>query len=299
MASDDMTVLGITETIYVGETLDGHNCEFEVRKELMKKHRIYVKRDGKVMCIQLSLRHMEAGSGWCEVIVAVISFKPLKNPLAHMPFTHVPIRHLTIPPFDEDASEIKNKVFKFSQCGGDEYYPLGKYKIYWDLFVKTPRYKDTRIVYVLTGEPCTGKTFLGNHSKGCVYETDVPKSIPDCIYADVVVLRNRSELTLEQVKEKIFQPAGIVVCTMTKNNTSVCKDARFVYVLTGESGIGKTYFASRLKDVEVYETDMSRSLPDCIKANVVVLGNRSKFTLEQVKEKISQPAEIVVCTMTK
>ena len=230
-----MTVMGITETIYVGEELDGQNLQFTTRKELMKKHRIYVKRRNSISCIMLSLLNTESYSGWCPATSAIIKLKYVE-PFAHMPFTHVPVKHLTIPNIGEDdlksenedrygnqGIEIKNKVFSFSEYGGDAYYPNGSYDINWNLFDKTPRYKDKRVVYVLTGESGIGKTYLANHLKGNeVYETDMATTLPECIYADVVVLGNRSAFTIEQVKEKIFQPADIVICTMTKLDDLRC-----------------------------------------------------------------------------
>ena len=207
-------VMGITETIYVGEKMSGHNCHFEVDKCLMTKHRIYVKKDGVVTCISLRVDDYESYSGWCVGTVARLECEPVE-PLAHMPFTHVPNQPLTIDAVDGDDDCIENVVFSYSADGGDKYYPAGSYDIHWDKFHTTPRYKEKRVVYVLTGESGIGKTYLANHLQDIdVYETDMDADLPECIYADVVVLGNRSRFTLDQVRARIFQPVEVVVCRL-------------------------------------------------------------------------------------
>lgn len=72
-------------------------------------------------------------------------------------------------------------------------------------------------------------------------------------------------------------------------------EKRPVYILHGPSGIGKSTLAFGLKkaDMTVYETDSVDELPEVITDQVIVLGNRSGFTVEDVKKRIFGDARII------
>ena len=83
-----------------------------------------------------------------------------------------------------------------------------------------------------------------------------------------------------RVNEELFNP------------TIRAKDKRLVWIFKGASGVGKSYLASKLEEVKVYETDSDSTLPDNIIADVVVLGNKYKHTVEKIKEKLFGDVEI-------
>lgn len=61
-----------------------------------------------------------------------------------------------------------------------------------------------------------------------------------------------------------------------------------VYVFHGPSGIGKSYLGMHLESLSVYETDKDIKLPDNLNEyEVIILGNRSGFTLNDVKQKLT------------
>jgi len=76
--------------------------------------------------------------------------------------------------------------------------------------------------------------------------------------------------------------------------TNRFKEYRLVYIFKGPSGVGKSFLASKI-GLMIYETDSSEKLPDVIYAGVIVLGNRNKFDIENVKSKVFGPAEIIIC----
>jgi hypothetical protein len=63
------------------------------------------------------------------------------------------------------------------------------------------------------------------------------------------------------------------------------KNKRPVWIFKGESNLGKTYLTSHL-DMDVYETDCSEHLPESINASIIVLGNKYKFNLDDIKERL-------------
>jgi hypothetical protein len=64
---------------------------------------------------------------------------------------------------------------------------------------------------------------------------------------------------------------------------------RPVWLLRGKSGLGKSTlaeFVGRGSNLTVYETDSATRLPDQITADIVVIGNRSSFSVEEVKSRL-------------
>lgn len=72
-------------------------------------------------------------------------------------------------------------------------------------------------------------------------------------------------------------------------------EERIVWILSGASGLGKSTLGRYLEDggKTVYETDSARELPEMITEDVIILGNRSGFTVEDVTKRIPQPAKVV------
>ena len=204
-------VLGLVETIYIGKTITGHNCEFTTTLEPYKKHKIYLKRGNLIYCISLEAKSVESSSGWCSGTTASLNFEIVNNITT---LTHVPNKPLTMPLIGWEEDEVETNVFEFSADGGNMYYPEGFYTIKMDLFKPTPRYKDKRVVYIFTGKSGIGKSYVGsNIGDGMsVYETDSNKALPAEIWEDVIVLGNAGGFTVEEVKQRIVQPASIVVC---------------------------------------------------------------------------------------
>ena len=60
---------------------------------------------------------------------------------------------------------------------------------------------------------------------------------------------------------------------------------RPVWIFYGDSGLGKSTLAKDLtEERQIYETDSSETLPDEIVADIVVIGNKYKFTIDEVKQ---------------
>lgn len=74
--------------------------------------------------------------------------------------------------------------------------------------------------------------------------------------------------------------------------TSRAKQLRPVWIFKGKSNSGKTFLASRLNELEVYETDSNEKLPNKITASVIVIGNKYNFSIKQIKDRIIGKAEI-------
>ena len=76
-------------------------------------------------------------------------------------------------------------------------------------------------------------------------------------------------------------------------------DKAVVWVFKGGSGLGKSYLASRVKDKEVFETDAYKELPEKILADIIVLGNKYSYTVEELSERIPYEHEIIEVDFSK
>ena len=72
------------------------------------------------------------------------------------------------------------------------------------------------------------------------------------------------------------------------------KELRPTYVFAGDRGIGKSTLASKFNDVVVFETDAYDELPDKILADVIVLGNKHGYDIDDIKTRVENTA-LVLC----
>jgi hypothetical protein len=79
--------------------------------------------------------------------------------------------------------------------------------------------------------------------------------------------------------------------------TNRIKIKRPVWIFVGKSALGKSYISSMLangSEHTKYETDSSPELPEQIYEDVIVVGNKNKFTLKEIKDKIYGEHETIV-----
>jgi len=76
--------------------------------------------------------------------------------------------------------------------------------------------------------------------------------------------------------------------------------ARPVWIIKGKSGLGKSTLgeAMAVGGQTVFETDSVDELPDTITASVVVLGNRSGFTVDDVKSRLFGTPKVILVDFT-
>lgn len=72
------------------------------------------------------------------------------------------------------------------------------------------------------------------------------------------------------------------------------KEKRPVWIFTGPSNVGKSFIASKIQGLSVYETDSNSLLPDLIKEDIVVLGRKYPFKVEEVKVKLFGDCEVTI-----
>lgn len=81
------------------------------------------------------------------------------------------------------------------------------------------------------------------------------------------------------------------------------KDYRPVWIFKGTSGLGKSYLAGIIANSDrmktVYETDAHEKLDDHIDADIIVIGNKYKYSIEDIEPRITGNHDVVYVNFSK
>ena len=77
------------------------------------------------------------------------------------------------------------------------------------------------------------------------------------------------------------------------------KEKRPVWLFKGGSALGKSFLAAKLNDLTVYETDINSELPEKIIEDVIVLGNKYNFEIEEIQKRILGDYELIITEFKK
>jgi len=92
-----------------------------------------------------------------------------------------------------------------------------------------------------------------------------------------------------------YYPSGGYSVNMELFKETVrAKNLRPVWIFKGKSNSGKSFLASKLNDLEVYETDSNEELPTSITASIIVLGNKYNYSIDDIKPKLFGEVEIQI-----
>lgn len=149
-------------------------------------------------------------SGYCPASFGHGRMQKVKN---FSGMTHKAIRKLTFEIEEyldptSDIPDMENEIFSIEHDGGDSYYPAGEVCVNEELFTETNRYKPVRPVWIFKGGSALGKSYIagifGNSSEvKTVYETDAHEVLDEAIEADIIVVGNKYNHTLEEIEAKI------------------------------------------------------------------------------------------------
>jgi len=110
-------------------------------------------------------------------------------------YNWIPNNEIIIPDIIPGSTIYKSNVFEFTES---------TYNINLDHFSPTARYKEKRPIWLFVGPSGAGKSFIANQvaNSMSVYETDVDLVLPDVIIHDIIVIGNRFNHTVDNVKAK-------------------------------------------------------------------------------------------------
>lgn len=208
-----MKIIGLNIEKYIGQEVNGHNCDFTYEDSEFERHIIYIIEDAQKYEIILSHSEGQCGSGWTTASFGEMKINKLERFPAMM-FRSVNQNEVDIPlPIIlayGDFSDIRNDFFYVSIDGGDGYYPCGGYSVNMDMFISNGRgireKKDIkRKVWIFKGDSGLGKTFLSDKTGLSKYETDSSSELPSVIKEDIIVIGNKYSFDIEDVKSRIFE----------------------------------------------------------------------------------------------
>jgi hypothetical protein len=168
------------------------------------------------------------------------------------------------------------RIISCSIFGNDrsyEYYPDGFAKLELETLVPTIRLPKLRLVYVFIGDShdiCSSITDLQ------VYNTDSNSELPKDIYNNHVIVIGDKYPDHHKLVLTALSSKNIQIVLVTGNPSSLPESSQsHVFMFTGASCIGKSFVASHLTNLEVYESDMAEELPENLSDNkLIVIGNK-------------------------
>lgn len=164
-------------------------------------------------------------SGWCSASWGHGNIRQVDN---FVGMTHRPIKELSfeldIKESDDysNLSDISNDIFGIDWDGGDSYYPGGHSWVNEELFTETDRMMNKRPVWIFKGDSALGKSYLAGiisnsgRSK-IVYETDACETLTEEIEADIIVVGNKYNHSLEEIESKIKGEHEIIYVDFSKS----------------------------------------------------------------------------------
>lgn len=151
-------------------------------------------------------------------------------------------------------------------------------------FEKTPRHKDKRPVWLL----CGLKENTSIITDSIKENRNVPSLEEDFITSDIIEVGDKP---IESIIERCIGSNEYIRVTFTSYNESTSQ--RKVLIFCGASNMGKS-FVSHSTSLTVYETDISSVLPDKLLFEIIVIGQRFKFTIEEIISHCEGDAEYII-----
>lgn len=206
-----MKIIGLRIEKYIDKEVSGHNCDFEYKDAEFEKHIICgVLSDNRKVEIEMSVSKGECGSGWSTASWGNIKVTEVKK---FNGYTHIPKEVLNVDDVEPNfEGNISNDVFSIDEDGGCNYYPSGGYNVNMELFKETIRAKNLRPVWIFKGKSNSGKSFLASKLNDLeIYETDSNEKLPDVITASVIVVGNKYDFEIDDLKKLIFGEVEIQI----------------------------------------------------------------------------------------
>ena len=212
---------GLRVEKYIGKQIEGHNCDFNYYPEEQERYVFNcLGALGQKFELILSKGYGECGSGWCS---ASWGNAELREVQVFNGTTHRPIKDIefTINKGEEAFADYSCEVFNVNYGGGDSYYPCGGISVNMELFKENGRQKDKRPVWIFCGDSSLGKTYLSSIIRNSdfsktVYETDCDSELPEQIIEDIIVVGNKYNFNIDEVKKRIFGDSEVIMVNFNK-----------------------------------------------------------------------------------
>jgi glycerol-3-phosphate cytidylyltransferase-like family protein len=194
-----------------------------------------------------------------------------------------------------DQDIYTSEVFSFNKF-------TNKFHVSLDFFEKSIRHLDQRPVWLFIGPMQLGPMIISSDCKNI--SSKLLNLLQDEQFnQDIIVIGNKSHVNPIDVTKNC---AGInYYITVTFNlmhDPNILDESlnnNFVFLFVGASNLGKSFIAMNCLTLKSYETDQSNILPDKLECNIVVIGNRKKFEIEDIKSRFNEDKIFILVTFQK
>ena len=220
-------IVGLLVKKIVNDYCEGHNCDFTYEKiedeeyVLMCEDIFHINEYGEEYHnkyeITLRSEYGECGSGWTTASYGFADIEPVDNfrPWNYKPKQQIILENISIK--EMNSPDFSCEYFQWSYDGGDRYYPTGYVEVDMNYFEELPRNMKKRPVWIFKGYSGLGKTSLAIQLENeDVYDTDISSKLPECITESIVVLGNKYDYTLEDIKTRLFGNPEIILVDFSK-----------------------------------------------------------------------------------
>lgn len=220
-------IVGLLVKKIVNDYCEGHNCDFTYEKiedeeyVLMCEDIFHINEYGEEYHnkyeITLRSEYGECGSGWTTASYGFADIEPVDNfrPWNYKPKQQIILENISIK--EMNSPDFSCEYFQWSYDGGDRYYPTGYVEVDMNYFEELPRNMKKRPVWIFKGYSGLGKTSLAIQLENeDVYDTDISSKLPECITESIVVLGNKYNHTLEDIKTRLFGNPEIILVDFSK-----------------------------------------------------------------------------------
>jgi hypothetical protein len=165
-----------------------------------------------------------------------------------------------------------------------------KFELFKDKFKKTKRHKDKRLVWFYVGPSNSKEYILENTDMSC-FDLVKHNFLPDLIECDIIITEEeiKSNFSYDEIKKRCIGDNEYIIVYFNKINDNIkkywYKRYNYVYIFNGDKYTGKRYIANKIKNMSIYETDSNYILPNNLKENVIIIGNKYKFTINDIMSK--------------
>jgi hypothetical protein len=236
MEFSKIRIVGLRIEHYIGKAVVQNRYNFEYHDAEFKRHVLCCRYHGDGIEITLRRSEGECYSGYTTASFGHIKVKQVSRfgsygyvPKEEM-FLEYPFKNI----MEYESIHYKNNVFEYSNDGGDKWYPQGSYSVNMDLFKKTIRAKDKRMIWIFQGDSGSGKSYLSTHLSGnggndgndinddndepfTSFETDSYNILPDNIplKCNIIVLGNKYNHTKGDIISRIQGEYELLIVSFT------------------------------------------------------------------------------------
>ena len=146
--------------------------------------------------------------------------------------------------------------------------------------------------------------YINREEKKAIFEIRKVKRFSGVSYIPLKIF----SIMIDKEKEEHYNQAfdfdntSIVIKYQRFKKTRRLKEKRPVWIIKGQSGLGKSYLTSILFNnsrLTVYETDSNSSLSDIIYEDIIVVGNKYSFSIEDIEKNICGEHESIIISFDK